>query len=209
MRILIADDHAIFREGLRLVIRESGMQCEVGEAGDGDGLLEKVRDHDWDVLILDISFPGKSGLELLREVKAIRPRLPVLVLSMHAEEQYAVRALRSGASGYLMKESASDELLTAVDRIARGGRYLTPRVAEALAAEIAGEGTDDPHRLLSDRELEVLRLTARGTTPTEIASILGISIKTVSTYKSRILQKLGLDNTAQIIHYAIEHGLAG
>ncbi len=207
MKILIADDHAIFREGLRLILAESGHPFEIGEASSGDELLAKVQRERWDIVILDISFPGSSGLELLRQVRVLQPSIPVLILSMHGEEQYAVRALRSGASGYLTKESASAELLKAIERIARGGRYVTPAVADALAAEIAGESSTQPHRLLSDREFEVLLLLARGKKPTEIAADLNLSVKTVSTYRSRILEKLRISNNAQIVHYAIEHRL--
>jgi two-component system, NarL family, invasion response regulator UvrY len=207
MKVLIADDHAIFREGLRLILGESGRQFRVGEAANREELLERVQQDDWQVIILDISFPGCSGLELLRELKALRPAVPVLVLSMYAEEQYAVRALRSGAAGYLTKSGASDELLKAIEKLARGGRYVTPAVVDLLAGEIAGDAQHETHRLLSDREFEVFLSIARGSTPTEIAACLNLSVKTVSTYRSRILEKMGFKTNAQIIHYAIEHHL--
>lgn len=207
MRIMIADDHAIFREGLRLILMEGGDSFVIEEAASGEDLLDQARHSEWDVVILDISFPGRSGLEILRELKALRPRLPVLVLSMHAEEQYAIRALRGGASGYLRKESASDQLLEAIERVAGGGKYITPAVGEALAAEISGEIRSQSHQQLSDREFDVLCLTGKGKTPTEIAAILGLSIKTVSTYRARILEKMDLDNVAQLILYAIQHRL--
>jgi two-component system, NarL family, invasion response regulator UvrY len=207
MKVLIADDHAIFREGLRLILGESGRQFRVGEAANREELLERVQQDDWQVIILDISFPGCSGLELLHELKALRPAVPVLVLSMYAEEQYAVRALRSGAAGYLTKSGASDELLKAIEKLARGGRYVTPAVADLLAGEIAGDAQHETHRLLSDREFEVFLFIARGSTPTEIAACLNLSVKTVSTYRSRILEKMGFKTNARIIHYAIEHRL--
>src|ERR1051326_5908645 len=184
MKILIADDHALLRQGLRLILVESGRSVEIGEASNGRELMAQLSCA-WDMLILDISFPDATGLELLREVEAARPALPVLVLSMHAEQQYAVRALRNGAAGYLTKESAPDELLRAIDKVARGGKYVTAGVAEALASEIAGDLTERTHQLLSDREYEVLCLIARGKRPAEIASQLKVSTKTVSTYRSR------------------------
>lgn len=207
MKILIADDHAIVRQGLKLILRESGNSFSVGEARNGEELLQRVGEAEWDVVILDISLPDQSGLEILKRLKALRPKLPVLILSMHGEEQYAVRALRSGASGYLTKESASEQLLQAIQKIHRGGRYVTPAVAESLVAEIAGDSSDQPHLLLSDREFEVLRLIVKGKTATEIASQLNISIKTVSTYRRRVLDKMGMTSMAQLIHYSIEHRL--
>jgi two-component system invasion response regulator UvrY len=207
MRVLIADDHAIVREGLRLILAESDTPFTVGEASNGATLLERVGAEAWDLVILDLSLPDRSGLDLLRDLRTMRPRLPVLILSMHAEEQYAVRALRSGAAGYLTKETASEQLLEAILRITRGGRYVTPAVAEALAAEISGEARSRPHELLSDREFEVLCLSGRGRTPTEIARQLDLSVKTVSTYRSRIVEKLGLRNHVEMILYAKEHEL--
>lgn len=207
MKILIADDHSILRRGLRLILAGSRHTLEIGEAADGRELLQKVEEEPWDVLILDLSFPSESGLDMLRETKRIRPFMPVLVLSMHAEEQYAVRALRSGAAGYLTKESAPEELLRAVDKVAAGGRFVTVKVAEALAAEISGELYDSPERLLSDREFEVFRLIARGHSGSEIARQLGLSAKTVGTYRSRIKEKMGLTNNAEIIRYAVLHQL--
>jgi DNA-binding NarL/FixJ family response regulator len=206
MKILIADDHALLRQGLRLILVESGRSVEIGEASNGGELLAQLS-CPWDVLILDISFPDATGLELLREVKAVRPALPVLVLSMHAEQQYAVRALRNGAAGYLTKESAPDELLRAIDKVAMGGKYVTAGVAEALASEIAGDLAERTHQLLSDREYEVLCLIARGKRPAEIAAQLKVSTKTVSTYRSRILEKMGFSNNAEIVRYAIQHKL--
>ncbi len=206
MKILIADDHPILRQGLRLILAESGIAREIGEAATGDQLLDHVRSSFWDVVILDIRFPGESGLDLLRQVKAIRPRLPVLVLSMHAEEQYAVRAMRRGASGYLTKESAPEELVRAVERAARGGRYVTESVAEALAAEVSG-GKSHDHHSLSDREFEVLCMIARGHSPAEIAVRLCVSTKTVGTYRARLKEKMGFSNNAQIVRYAVVQGL--
>ena len=206
MRILVADDHAIVREGLRLILESSSLRCKVSAAGSSEELFERLREGEWDLLLLDLRFPDRSGLEILQEVRLHYPSLPVLVLSMHVDEQYVIRALRSGASGYLTKDSAPSDLMEAIARVTRGGRYVTPAIAEVLLHEVVRE-KEDPRHLLSERELDVLCRTARGESATAIGQELGISVKTVSTYRTRALEKLGLKNSAQLIHYAIEHGL--
>ena len=207
MRILICDDHPIVRKGLRDILEQEGASVTVGEAASADEALTLARKHPWDAAVLDITMPGRSGLELLKQLKQEIADLPVLVLSVHPPEQYAVRILRAGASGYLTKESAPDELLTAVRRIVRGGRYLTPSVGETLVAGLGRPEGELPHQGLSDREFEVLRLLASGNRVSEIAAELNLSVKTVSTYRTRILQKLNLRTTAQIMRYAVTHGL--
>ena len=207
VRVVLADDHAILREGLRRILADSGREFVVGEAANGQELLALVeKEQAWDLIILDLSFPDRSGLDILRDLKKLRPDLPVLILSMHAEEQYLIRALKLGASGYLTKESAADELLQAVMKVIAGGRYVTQALAEVLVGEIIRESIE-PHKILSEREREVLSLTARGSTGTEIAERLQISVKTVSTYRARILDKLGLRNNAELIRYAIQQDL--
>jgi two-component system invasion response regulator UvrY len=178
-----------------------------GEASTGRQVLHKVQEDDYDVLLLDISMPDGSGLEVLHELRTLRPELRILILSMYPERQYAVRALKAGAAGYLTKESAPDELVVAVRRVAKGGRYITQSLAEELAAGLVGEMAEVPAESLSDREYQVMRLLATGKTISEIADELALSAKTVSTYRARILDKLNLRNTAEIIRYAFEQGL--
>ncbi len=204
MRILIADDHAVFRRGLRETIGEAFPKVAFGEAKTALETLEHVRLHDWDIVILDISMPGKSGLDILSDLKRLRPKLPILLLSMHPEEQYARRALKAGASGYLTKESVPEELKLAVKKIAAGGRYVSANLAERLAYDLRS-GVDAPvHELLSDREFQVLRMIASGKTVKQIADDIGLSVKTVSTYRARILEKTGLQTTAELIRYALQ-----
>lgn len=205
-RILIADDHPIFRKGLKQLLRDAGI-TDVGEAHDPQEALELSRSRDWDVIILDLSLPGRGGLELLRDLKADRPKRPVLILSMHAEDQYALRALRAGASGYLTKDAAGDSLVAAIDKVAYGGRYVSEAFAEKLAETVAVEATPALHAALSDREFEVMRLIASGKTVGEIAELLSLSVKTVSSYRARILEKTGLKNNAEMMRYAIHNGL--
>jgi len=207
IRVLIADDHTIMRQGLRQILEEQADITVVAEAKDGREVLEIVRQHELDVILLDISMPGRSGLEVLREVLAIRPSLAVLMLTMHREELYAVRALRAGASGYLTKASAATELVTALRKVAQGGKYVTASVAERLTLEFQKGGERPLHEALSDREHQVMCLIASGKGVAEIAEELCLSSKTVSTYKARILQKLGLKNNAEIVRYAINEGL--
>ncbi|HWO27865.1 MAG TPA: response regulator transcription factor [Candidatus Acidoferrum sp.] len=204
MRILIADDHAMFRRGLRETLAEAFPRVIFGEAKTAAETVELVRRHPWDVVILDISMPGKSGLDILDEVKQLRPRTPVLLLTMHPEQQYARRALKAGAAGYLTKDSVPDELKTAIKKIAAGGRYVSATLAEKLAVDLR-HGADVPlHDLLSDREFQVLRMLASGKTVREMAEELSLSVKTVSTYRGRILEKTGMKTNAELIRYALE-----
>ena len=204
MRILIADDHAVFRRGLRETVAEAFPRVTFGEAKTAAEAVELVRRLPWDVVILDISMPGKSGLDILDDVKRLRPRTPVLLLTMHPEQQYARRALKAGAAGYLTKDSVPDELKSAIKKISAGGRYVSATLAEKLAMDLRS-GTDLPvHELLSDREFQVLRMLASGKTVKEMAEELSLSIKTVSTYRGRILEKTGLKTNADLIRYALE-----
>ena len=203
MRILIADDHAVFRRGLRETIAEAFHRATFGEAGTAQEALEYVQREPWDIVVLDISMPGKSGLEILSDLKRLRPKLPVLFLSVHPEEQYARRALRAGAAGYVTKESVPSELKEAVRRVLTGGRYVSAALAERLAVDlISGRGLPI-HELLSDREFEVLRMLGEGKTVKAIADELCLSVKTVSTYRARILLKTGMKSTAELIRYAV------
>lgn len=205
--VLLADDHAIVRAGLKEILSDTGDITVTGEATNGDEALALVRGHDYDVAVLDLTMPGRSGIELVRHVKEEKPQLRVLVLTMHSEEQYAVRALKAGASGYLTKESAAEQLVTAIRRIAAGGAFVSPETAQrlALAADAPGAGT--PHASLSDREFQVFRLIASGKTVSEIARELKLSVKTISTHKTRVMQKMRLANQSELIRYAIDHRL--
>lgn len=208
IRLVIADDHAIVREGLkRLVGGAAGVEL-VGEAADGTEVMREVREKEFDVLVLDLSMPGRSGMELIKLVKAEKPKLRILVLSMHQELQYAVRAIKSGASGYLTKESAPAELEQAIRKIAAGGAYVTAEVAEQLALGAMPGSQGHPHESLSDREFEVFRMLAAGVSVTDIGGRLKLSVKTVSTHKANLMQKMGLANQSELIRYAIKHGLA-
>ncbi len=209
IRVLVADDHTIVREGLKQILARSGDLLVAGEATNGNDVLKMVREQEWDVLVTDMSMPGRNGIELIKLVKEARPKLPVLVLSMYGEEQYAVRAIRAGASGYLNKESASEQLVAAIRKIASGGVHVSPAVAEALFNNVRGGQNTLPHEQLSDREFQVLQLIAGGQSVTAIASALNLSPKTVSTHKTRILEKMHMTNQAELIRYAIEHRLAG
>jgi DNA-binding NarL/FixJ family response regulator len=204
MRVLIADDHAVFRRGLRETLAEGFSRITFGEAGTAQEALDHVRRQDWDVVILDISMPGKSGLDILDELKRLRPKLPILLLSMHPEEQFARRALKAGAAGYLTKDSVPEELKEAVRRVVVGGRYVSATLAEKLAVDLR-EGADRPiHELLSDREFQVLRMIASGKTVKQIAEEIALSVKTVSTYRARILEKTGMKTNAELIRYALQ-----
>ena len=208
IRVVIADDHRILREGLKQLLQSAPDLTVVGEAGDGHEVLAQVRGTDFDVLLLDMSMPGKSGMELIRQVKAERPKLRVLVLSMHEEHQYAVRSIRAGASGYLTKESAALELVAPIHKVEGGGEYISPEVAaqQVLASMPRAEGP--PHTLLSDREYQVFRRLVAGAAVTQIAGDLNLSVKTVSTHKARLMEKLGVGNQAELIHYALKHRLS-
>ena len=209
VRIVLADDHAIVREGLKRIVGDVEDFQVVGEAADGTAVMKAVRELDFDVLLLDLSMPGRSGMELIKLVKAEKPRLRILVLSMHQEMQYAVRAIKSGASGYLTKESAPGQLEQAIHKIATGGAYISAEVAEQLAlGAMPGGASGLPHENLSDREFEVFRLLVAGDGVTDIAHKLNLSVKTVSTHKANLMQKLGLANQTELVRYAIKNGLA-
>jgi len=207
MRVLIVDDHAILRRGLRSLLSDVFARAEFGEASNAEQALEQIEKKEWDVALLDITLPGKNGLDLLKELRAVRPRLPVLVLSVHPEDQFAVRALKAGAEGYMTKDSAPEELVQAIRKIMAGGRYVSPALAEKLALNVRKDLTRTPHETLSDREHEVMCRIASGKTVTEIARELSLSVKTISTYRTRILEKLGVRNSAEITRYAIQNGL--
>ena len=210
IRVLMADDHAIVREGLANVL-SSSVGFEVAAlAASGPETLEKIREKSVDVVLLDMAMPGMNGIETLKQIKIERPRLPVLILSMHPESQYAIRSIRAGAAGYLTKDCEKEILLEALRRAAAGGQYLTPAVSECMMREIQQPITGaQPHQLLSDREFEVLRLIAEGMPLADMARQLNLSPKTVSTYRARILEKLGLSSNAELMRYAFDQGLAG
>ncbi|MBC5764480.1 response regulator [Ramlibacter albus] len=207
-QVLVADDHAIIRDAFRKILADSPDFELAGEASNGHEALARVRERAWDLVVLDMSMPGgRSGLELVKLMRAEQPRLRILVFSMHPEEQYAVRAIRAGASGYLSKESDGDLLLPAMRKVASGGAYVSANVAELLATDTTPGGTELPHTRLSDREYGVFNRIVRGASLTEIAEELSLSIKTVSTHKSHILAKLSLGNQVDLVRYAIDHGL--
>lgn len=206
-KILIADDHAIFREGLKQIIARTVDMEVAGEAADGQEVLRKVRENDYDLVVLDISMPGRSGLDVLTEIKSLKPRLPVLILSMHPEEQYAVRAFRAGAAGYVTKGSPPQELVEALEKVALGKKYVSPSLAEALADSLDHPDQKEPHMELSNREYQVLCMIASGKPVGKIAEELSLSVKTVSTYRTLILRKMNLKNNAEITRYAIQNSL--
>jgi DNA-binding NarL/FixJ family response regulator len=209
IRIVIADDHAIVREGLKRIVADAEDMQVVGEAADGNEVLRVVREQAFDILVQDLSMPGRSGMELIRRVKAERPALRILVLSMHEELQYAVRAIKSGASGYLTKESAPGQLVDAIRKIASGGAFISAQVAEQLAlGAMPGAVQSAPHEVLTEREFEVFRQLVAGLSVTEVAAALNVSVKTVSTHKANLMQKLGLANQSDLVRYAMRHGLA-
>jgi len=209
IRVLIADDHAVVREGLKRIMAQNADMEVAGEAGNGHEVLDFARRHECDLVLLDLAMPGKDGLDTLKELKLLRPHLPVLVLSVYPEEQYAVRLLRAGAAGYLTKESAPEELVSAIRKVSRGGRYVSEALAEQLAV-LLGSGTDrPPHETLSDREFRVMVMLASGKTASEVAEALCLSVKTISTYRSRALRKMNMRNNAELSFYAVKHGLLG
>jgi DNA-binding NarL/FixJ family response regulator len=207
MKILLADDHAVVRRGLKQILADEFTRAAFGEARNAQEALDLVWKEKWDVVILDITMPGRSGLEVLREIKRSRPKLPVLVLSMHPENQFAVRVLKRGAAGYMTKESAPDELVGAIKKVLAGGRYVSASLAEKLASYVSSDAQKPPQESLSDREFQVLRLIASGKAVSEIARELSLSVKTISTYRTRILEKMGLRNNAELMHYAMQHQL--
>lgn len=205
IRIVLADDHLIVRRGLKQILGEEVDFEVVGEAADGSQTLKLVQESSFDVLVLDMSMPGRSGVELIKLIKTEKPRLPILVLTMHQEEQYAVRAIKSGAKGYLTKESAPEQLVSAIRKLAAGGVFITPAVAERMAMDYGTPADEAPHTQLSDREYQIFEMLVAGKAVTAIADELCLSVKTVSTHKARILQKMRMSNSAELIHYAIEH----
>jgi two-component system, NarL family, invasion response regulator UvrY len=207
-KILLVDDHEVVRDGVRKIFDEQQPGATVfGEASTAPEALARVRDEDWDVVVLDLSLGGRSGLEILKELKQLRPRLPVLVLSMHSEEQYARRAFKAGASGYITKDSSRLELFEVINKVIKGGKYISPALAESLIIDLE-RGTDrPPHEGLSDREFEVMRLIASGKTVGQIADELSLSITTISTYRARILEKTGMKTNAELTRYAITNDL--
>lgn len=207
IKLLIADDHTIVRKGLKQILAETSDIVVSDEATNGQEVLNKVKQDSFDMVLLDISMPGKSGLDVLKELKIERPKLPVLILSMYPEEQYAVRVLRAGASGYLTKESAPDELILAIRKVAQGKKYVSSSLAEKLAFDLRIDTSKPVHENLSDREYQVMCLIASGKTVTEISEILSLSVKTISTYRSRILEKMNMNNNAELTRYAIENRL--
>jgi DNA-binding NarL/FixJ family response regulator len=207
INVLVVDDHAVVREGLKRIISENSGMTVSAEASDGNEALRLVGKTPCDVVVLDLALPEKNGLDVLKQLHAEAPRLPVLVLSMHSEDQYAVRVLRAGAAGYLTKESAPVKLVNAIRKVVRGGKYVSPEVAEKLILELEPNSQKAPHELLSDREYQVLCMIASGKTVTEIANILALSVKTISTYRVRILDKLKMKSNADLTRYAIKQGL--
>ncbi len=207
IKVLIADDHAIVRRGLRQILAETPDIIVGGEAATGDEVLRLVRDQRWSAVILDISLPRGNGLELLTTIRREKPEIPVLILTAHPEEQYAVRCIKAGAAGFLTKESAPEQLIEAVRKIAGGGRYVTTELAETLASVLAGASPGAPHERLSDREFEIFKMLGSGRTVSQIAQQLALSVKTVSTHRARILKKMSLQTNAELTHYAMRNHL--
>jgi two-component system invasion response regulator UvrY len=206
MKILIADDHSIVRRGLITILMDELPHALISEAKDGAELLQMASGDSWDIIISDISMPGRSGMEILKELKEAAPKIPVLILSIHPPEQYAVRTIKAGASGYLTKESAPEELVKIVRHIISGRKYITPEIAEMLA-ESYNDNDKPPHENLSDREFEVMKLISSGKTVSEIADVLSLSVNTISTYRSRILEKMRMGTNAELTHYTISNKL--
>ncbi|MBI5685040.1 MAG: response regulator transcription factor [Verrucomicrobia bacterium] len=207
MKILLADDHEVVRRGLKQMLADEFGKTTFGEAATAAEALDRACKEKWDLLLLDINMPGRSGIDVLREIKAQRPKLPVLVLSMSPEEEYAVRALKKGAAGYLSKQTVSTELIAAVKKVIAGGRYITPSLAEKLAADLEKPAGAEAHDALSDRELQVMKLLATGRSVKEIAGELSLSEKTVFTYRGRLMEKLGLQSNVELARYALKQGL--
>ena len=207
IKIIIADDHPIVRAGMKQIISEASDLMVADEASDGHKLLNKIREENFDVVILDISMPHMDGQDVLKQLKIEKPKLPVIVLSIHPEDQYALRVLKAGASGYVTKGSATDELINAIRKVCRGGKYISPSIAEKLAFQLGADFEEMPHEALSDREYQVLCMLASGKTVTEIADELALSVKTISTYRARILEKMDMKNNAELIHYAVQNEL--
>ena len=207
LHVLVADDHAIIRKGLIQILSDTKEFKKIHEAQHGQEVLDMVAKKDYDLIILDITMPGLSGIEVLKQLKAEYPNLPVLILSMHPEQQYAIRTIKAGASGYLTKESAPEELMVAIRKISSGGKYISSSLAETLVMDLTEDENKPIHETLSNREFEVLKLMGYGKSVGDISEILCLSAKTISTYRSRILEKMNLKNTAELIHYAVKNGL--
>jgi DNA-binding NarL/FixJ family response regulator len=207
IRIVIADDHTIVREGLKQLLSAAADLRVIGEAQNGHDVLKQVRENDFEVLLLDMSMPGKSGIDLIKQVRAEKPKLRILVLSMHEEEQYAVRALKAGAAGYMTKESAGAQLLAAIRKVAGGGAFISPAVAEQFALGAMPQTEGPPHTALSDREFQVFQMLVQGVSVSAIADRLNLSVKTVSTHKANIMQKMNMTNQSELIRYALNHRL--
>ena len=205
LRILIADDHAVIRKGLKHILMEEYPTAFIDEVEDAEGVFKKVISSKWDIVISDISMPGRSGLDVLHDIKQNYPNLPVLILSIHPEEQYAIRVLKAGAAGYLSKQAATDDLVKAVQRVLQGRKYISPAIAEKMADQLDHNFDKPLHELLSDREFHVFKLIAEGKGVSEIAELLSLSLTTVSTYRSRVLVKMNMKTNAELIRYAIEN----
>jgi two-component system invasion response regulator UvrY len=208
LRIILVDDHPIVRRGLRDILVDAFAGAVIHEVGYGRDAIAMIHSQMWHVMVLDLSLPDGSGLDVLKRVRELRPRLPVLILSMHAADQFARRAIAAGASGYLTKDAADSELVTAVSRLARGGKYFGPEVLERVALGLHPDREDRPHERLSDREYQVLRMIGGGKTVSEIATELGLSVKTISTYRARVLEKMKMRTNSELTHYAVRHGIA-
>lgn len=207
IKVLIADDHALFRDGLKRIFNETEDIDVVAEAVDGKDILKKIREYEWDIILLDINLPDINGLDILKRILSTSAPACILVLSMYPEEEYAIRAIRSGASGYLTKDSPTDQLINVIRRLAKGGKYVNPELAEKLLFNPSLDSEMLTHTTFSDRELHVFRLIVAGESLTAIANRLSLSVKTVSTYRSRILEKMNMKNNAQLVKYAIQHRL--
>lgn len=207
IRIVIADDHEIVRAGLKQIIADEEDMEVAGESNSGEKLIELVKKNDYDIVLLDLKMSGMNGIEVIKHIKIIRPDIPVIVLSMHAEDQYAVRTIKAGASGYITKETAGENLIAAVKKVVSGGKYISPTLAETLADNIASGGGELPHEHLTDREFQVMCMIASGKTVTEIGAELFLSVKTISTYRQRILEKMNMKNNSDLTRYVIKNNL--
>lgn len=207
IKVLIGDDHPVVRLGLRQILSEAGDILVGAEVDSAQSVLQAVNEQRYDVVVLDISLPGGNGIELIGQIRKQRPETRVLILTVYSEEQYAVRAIRAGAAGFLNKESAPEKLTEAIRKIAGGGRYVSAELAETLASLLAGEGSGQPHERLSDREFEILKLLASGRTVSQVATELSLSVKTISTHRTRILKKMNMKTNAELTHYALRQGL--